>query len=249
MLEKTLTRAATALVLATATLLMTAQGAAGIGAEQLCQKGRYDAAAKYKQCHDKALGVVFLTNDLASLQSSLSKCRVKYASAWLTLQRRAIGTGSTCDAPRFVDNGNGTVTDHLTGLDWEKKVSGAGVSSNGSTFKWPSASASFLAGINGGTGLNNNYDLASGFLCLALVCDWRLPTIAELQTIVAEPFPCTTSPCIASVFGPTAVGDYWSSTTLADNSSYAWGVFSGTGEVSYGLKSLSNLVRGVRGGL
>src|SRR5262249_2245490 len=83
--------------------------------EQLCQKGRYDAAAKYAQCHQKALGVLFVTNDLTRLQPALSKCRVKYTVAWLRLQGRAIGTGSTCDVPRFFDNGDTTVTDNLTG--------------------------------------------------------------------------------------------------------------------------------------
>ena len=51
------------------------------------------------------------------------------------------------------------------------------------------------------------------------------------------------------IFGFTAATDHWSSTTLADNTTYAWGVFFGTGEVSYGLKTLGNSVRGVRGGL
>ena len=32
-------------------------------------------------------------------------------------------------------------------------------------------------------------------------------------------------------------------------STYAWGVFFGTGEVSYGVKSSTNAVRAVRGGL
>jgi hypothetical protein len=123
------------------------------------------------------------------------------------------------------------VTDNLTGLQWNKKDESAGNNDKDTTFAWINANTSY-----------------SGFSYISPF-DWRLPTVAELQTILSEPFPCTTSPCIDAVFGPTAAGDYWSSTTLADNAGYAWGVFFGTGEVSYGIKTLSNYLRVVRGGL
>jgi hypothetical protein len=64
--------------------------------------------------------------------------------------------------------------------------------------------------------------------------DWRLPSQSgcnscfvggavrscssceshELETILVEPYPCAASPCIASVFGPTAAFFYWSATTV-----------------------------------
>lgn len=41
--------------------------------------------------------------------------------------------------------------------------------------------------------------------------DWRIPTTAELESILLEPYPCTErSPCIDPVFGPTIARDYWS---------------------------------------
>src|SRR5262249_19295027 len=49
-------------------------------------------------------------------------------------------------------------------------------------------------------------------------CDWRLPTIVELQGIVdlAASGCGTGGPCIdETVFGPTAAGLYWSGTTVA----------------------------------
>ncbi len=42
-----------------------------------------------------------------------------YTAAWAKLQ--ATAPGSTCDNARFHDNGDGTVTDRLTGLQWEQK--------------------------------------------------------------------------------------------------------------------------------
>ena len=45
-------------------------------------------------------------------------------------------------------------------------------------------------------------------------CDWRLPTIAELETIIAL-YPCGTSACFDPVLGPTVASGYWSSSTSA----------------------------------
>jgi hypothetical protein len=62
----------------------------------------------------------------------------------------------------------------------------------------------FLAALNSGG-------------CFAGQCDWRLPTLAELETILQAmtPSPCDTSPCIdEEVFGPTVATYYWSDTTF-----------------------------------
>jgi hypothetical protein len=85
-------------------------------------------------------------------------------------------------------------------------------------------------------------------------CDWRLPTIAELQTIVDTSVAgcgdiSLTTPCIDPTFGPTAASDgYWSSTTedgVADN---AWAVRFGFGDLASPSKALAIFVRAVRGG-
>jgi hypothetical protein len=249
MRTKNLTRVAAAVTLAASMLLATAPVArAALAPEQQCAKSRYDAKAKYDQCQAKALGLHFAKNDLAKLQPALSKCRVKYTATYVKFQKKAAGTGATCEAPRFVDNGDGTVTDNLTGLDWEKRTDDGTVHDKDDTYPWSEAYRIFLSGYLSTLGLNEFN--SNTFMCFGGLCNWRLPTVAELQTILSEEFPCTTSPCIDPVFGPTiANDDYWSSTTLADNTTYAWGVFFGTGEVSYGLKSSTNSVRAVRGGL
>ena len=70
--------------------------------------------------------------------------------------------------------------------------------------------------------------------CFAGHCDWRIPNIVELRTIVLPLCSVTsTNPCIDPIFGPTLIHNYWSSTTSAFTAGpgqgfSAWGVFFGT---------------------
>ena len=148
----------------------------------------------------KAIGIAFDLNDesyTVDYQKPLSKCRIKYAGAWAKLQAKASGTGTSCDQPRFrvVD---GTVKDNLTGLQWEQKTDDGTVHDKDNGYAWSVAVSDadgpaftdFLATLNG--------------THFAGQCDWRLPTRAELQTILPGPYPCA-SPCIdTALFGPTA---------------------------------------------
>jgi hypothetical protein len=238
-----LTRQAAAVMLTTSTLLTMAP-VARAGSEQQCAQGRYAAAAKYAQCHNKALAKLFATNDLVKLQRALSKCRVKYSGTWPRLQAQALGSGSTCDADRFVATtipfGPGdmaVVIDNLTGLQWEQKTDDGGFHDKDDVYSWYQAYADFVAPFSDTAYARH---------------DWRLPTVAELQTLLSQPFPCATSPCVDGAVGLTVAGDYWSATTLADNPDYAWGVYFGNANVSavsYGIKTINNSVRMVRGGL
>lgn len=198
--------------------------------EQQCQKGRYSAAAKYAQCQYKAFGTYLGSGDFMTFQAALSKCRGTYTNTWQALEKKAAGTGATCDSARLIDNGNKTVTDKLTGLQWEQKTS----VNVGDTFVWP-------ANLEIGE-LNN-------VLFLGGHSDWRLPTPAELLTIVSEPYPCATSPCIDPIFGTTVAGNYWSSIQVATDPTLAWFVnFTAGGVDNSGVDSFF-AVRGVRGGL
>ena len=111
----------------------------------------------------------------------------------------------------LVDNGDGTVTDNKTGLQWEKKDNVCpGIHCVDDTYTWssvPSAAGTadtvFLPALNAGSGFAGH-------------TDWRLPTAAELQTILLAPCPCGMSPCIDPVFGPTAASVYWPTTVPPD---------------------------------
>ena len=106
--------------------------------------------------------------------------------------------------------------------------------------------AEFISGLNGFAD-----PPASSQFGHAGHTDWRLPTVAELHTIVDQTAPgCISgSPCIDPVFGPAVADQYWSATTFARNPVNAWDVFFGNGNVFYNGKADSYYVRAVRAGL
>lgn len=164
---------------------------------------------------------------------------------------------SACAEARYVDNGDGTVTDNTTGLQWEKKTDDASIHDKDNTYTWSESGSdpdgqAFVAFL--GT-LNNCVeaggfppsDVAGGF---ADHCDWRLPTIVELQTIIDTNAPGCSSgpPCIDPVFGPTINYNYWTSTTFGDNTDFAWFADFDVGQVEESGKAAAWYVRAVRAG-
>ena len=156
---------------------------------------------------------------------------------------------------RYVDNGNGTVTDKNTKLTWEKKVAGSScLHCVGDAYPWsnpttPGANPTiwdWLAQVN-----------AEGGVGLASKRDWRISNVKELQSIAdygrcgPPGGNCADQAAIDPMFGPTAVSDYWSSTTLAASPALAWVVGFGFGSVLFDDKSVFShalRVRAVRGG-
>ncbi len=168
--------------------------------------------------------------------------------------------------PRFEDCGNGTVADNENKLLWEKKT---GQYSLGSAvicetagcpdphdvnnfYEWSDTGADpdgnaytdFLAKLNDQTfGVAATPNDETG--CFAKHCDWRLPTIVELQTIVDCSFG---TPCIDPIFGPTAPFNYWSASSAA-SSTGAWVARFGTvGDPIVLIKGTESVVRAVRTG-
>jgi len=132
---------------------------------------------------------------------------------------------------RFVDNGDGTITDTCTNLMWEKKTTEAGRHDVNNTYLW---SADTKYGPDGSVFTKFLYALndvllrcnADGSNCTQLSLgfaghnDWRLPEFLELAGIGDDNFCVesnrfTGAPCIDPIFGPTQPKPYWSATAVA----------------------------------
>ena len=87
-------------------------------------------------------------------------------------------SGVPWPSPRFTDNGDGTVTDNLTGLIWLRDANctdtAGGIPRAGGLMNWPSALAWCNNLAHGRCGLADNS--AAG--------DWRLPNVNELKSLV-----------------------------------------------------------------
>ena len=128
------------------------------------------------------------------------------------------------EAPRFT-KANGVVTDNKTTLEWQDDYSNNGDSIKRA--KWTDA-----------------IDYCEE-LTLNGQSDWRLPNKKELLSIVDYG---TYNPAISSVFEKTTSYGYWSSTTLASYTNYAWFVNFYYGRTGNYYKSASYYVRCVRAG-
>jgi hypothetical protein len=155
---------------------------------------------------------------------------------------------------RFVDNGDGTITDNATGLQWEKKDGADGMASSANhhdvdnTYAWDDF---VTPGAGGGGFLDvlNDCRSADGVTTtggFAGHCDWRLPSLAELKSILLEPEPCGTSPCIDPTFGPTFAGMYWSATNHDPGIGVTWVVTFTDGNDFLALRTAPQHARAVR---
>jgi hypothetical protein len=215
--------------------------------ELTCQYARYAAAGKYAACQQKARAKLFAGGTNAGHNSDMAKCHKKYLKTWTKMQAKAAGTDSTCDALRLVA-GTETVVDNLTGLEWQRTTNDGGIRDKDDTYTW-----STILGAGGdGTAFTSFLATLNTSPCFAGHCDWRMPTIDELFTIVNQGFQCFTSPCLdQGVFGPTNPTSYWSVTPdvhqLGD--AVGWYIFFHDSLVIVDLKTNAHAVRAVRGQL
>ena len=167
-----------------------------------------------------------------------------------------------------------SVADHDSGLLWERKTGTVGAlvsceSASGgcpdphdvnNLYEWANAGSTpngnaftdFLTKLNDSSQpatWSTDSSFSAGTQtggCFADHCDWRLPNIVELQTIV----DCSHgNPCIDPLFGPTASTNHWSASSQATNSSYAWAANLQSGIASgFYFKPNDQSVRAVRAG-
>jgi hypothetical protein len=138
--------------------------------------------------------------------------------------RDCVGTGEDGEfqagvawpTPRFTDNGDGTVTDNLTGLIWLKDAN-----CPGSTKTWQEALDWVKDPLNSGGTACSGYTAGS-------LTDWRLANVRELQSLIHYGVFQPAVPNTAGT-GKWSEGNpfsgvqyyYWSSSTTAGNSEFA----------------------------
>jgi len=124
----------------------------------------------------------------------------------------------TINPDRFVDNGDGTVTDQNTGLMWEQKTDDDSIRNRDRMFNWRQAKKRvFIEELNSTKFLGHE--------------DWRLPTLKELLTIVSNGHY---NPAVDTAYFPMTKTDYyyWTSDSYEPNSDYAWSVHFASGSNS-----------------
>lgn len=187
------------------------------------------------------LSILFACSAL-SYASEIILPRTGQTSSYAAGDDGAIKAGQPMPSPRFTDNnGNGSVTDNLTGLIWLKNanctetVGGVGKSSGAlawaNALVWSNSLASGKCGLTDGS--------TSG--------QWRLPTRKELRSLID-----------ASKYGPAlptghpfsaVLGAYWTSTTNPGDTASAGLVdVSGDGDILSMGKTSTYYVLPVRGG-
>jgi hypothetical protein len=147
------------------------------------------------------------------------------------------------------------VKDNVTGLIWENKTDDGGIHDKDNTYTWCDTNPATNGGNPGTCGSGPTPTDTEAFI-KALndarfggFSDWRMPTAKELLSIVDY---SRWAPAIDTTFFPGRVPSYyWSSTTDALYTYYAWrvGVYDGvlvSGDGGY--KSSSYYVRAVRAG-
>jgi len=240
------------MVAASATLLWLGIAQAATTPEQKCQQSKLKAQGKLKTCLAKsAAGVIVGKADTSA------ECQTKFAAALSKADTKAADAGTSC---RYMADAD-TVSDLNTGLMWEKKTA-SGIHDVNARYTWSSsdtppngtAFTGLLGALNFGTSNNGTAVVTS---CFAGHCDWRLPTIQELNGIVDPTAAgCALgSPCIDPAFGPVALlAGYWSATTTLD-SDFALGhgawihFFSHESALYSTNKTTLIAARAVRGGL
>ncbi len=149
------------------------------------------------------------------------------------------------------------VKDNVTGLVWEMKNSKDGKTDYNNPhdadnyYTWYDSNPATNGGYAGtpGTGADTeDFIKALNDARYGGYSDWRMPTIKELAYIVNHSIPYPGPTIDTGYFPDTAASWYWSSTTYANYTNYAWSVSFYDGYVINYHKSDSNYVRAVRGG-
>ena len=167
-----------------------------------------------------------------NFNAGLLKTGQTYSRSWGddAMYQKGIGPSGS----RYNDNGDGTVTDNLTGLMWVKDPSEL-------YGPW---------GYPGSPNMMNWYDALNNCenLDYAGYSDWRLPNIRELESLIN--FGAYGNVIDTYYFPNAQSSGYWSSTLCESYDYYVWLVYFYDGYRTNGGRDYyyTNYVRPVRGG-
>jgi hypothetical protein len=139
--------------------------------------------------------------------------------------------GVASPSPRFTDNGDGTVTDNLTGLMWVKNANKIG------NMTWYDALEHVNNLVLGGDGCGST-----------TLTDWRLPNRFELESLFDLSNWNPTLPTGHPFINVQYFDHYWSNTTHVYLADSAWNAILTSGIVSNDYKTNIGNVLPVRGG-
>ena len=130
-----------------------------------------------------------------------------------------------CNPKSYTDNGDGTILDNVTGLEWQQVPN--------TTYKTWTNALTYCSALIFPAGSNSH-------------ADWRLPTVQELATLVDYN---RSTPAIDPLFGMTPNTRYWTLDGRVQNTAYAWWVDFDYGRVLSEDETTSSAlaVRAVRG--
>ncbi|MFN2375084.1 MAG: DUF1566 domain-containing protein [Candidatus Binatia bacterium] len=151
----------------------------------------------------------------------------------------------------LTDNGDGTITDHATGLMWEKKDQGGSVHDVDLFFTWTSGST-----LMDGTMVTEFLELVNEDAGFAGYTDWRIPNQFELFSILdfgeanpsvpAEFDTNCNDPCTYATCSCTRSDYHWSSTSVEELPGKARSLSFGDGATEHAPKGASLSLRAVR---
>ena len=133
---------------------------------------------------------------------------------------------------RYTDNGDGTVTDNLTGLIWLKNANCWG------TLPWDQALTYTNGLLSGQCGLTD----------LSNPGDWRMPNVKEMTSLIDYNSYAPAVWWSYFFYNVEPAHYYWSSTTYASVNGNVWLVYMHDGVVTPGAKGGWHNVWPVRGG-
>jgi hypothetical protein len=139
--------------------------------------------------------------------STLVGCQTTFTKALAKIDAPAKAAAIVC---RYAANGDGTLTDYDTGLQWEQKTHDGSVRDVSNLYVWSDSAATtgapdgsaftvFLGTLNNAVATYFD-EPATG--CFAGHCDWRLPLFTELLGLGDD-----TAPIDPMLFGPPSPYD------------------------------------------